>query len=242
MIYAILIGRKGSKGFKNKNIHKIKNKRLFEYPLTQFNKSKYIKEIFISTDCNIIKKYSKKYKAKLIERPKELNTDVALGDDVFRHAVKEITKLKKKKIKLFVLCFANSPTFTSKMLDEAIKLILSKPEADSIVTVSKYNMWSPLRARKINSKGYLDPFVKFKYFGDPKTLNCDRDAQGDVYYADMSFSVVKPRCFKNYNNNLLPQRWMGKKIIPFLSEAGLDIDYNWQLPQVKFWLKKNGVI
>ena len=79
------------------------------------------------------------------------------------------------------------------MLDDAIKILRKKKKADSIVSVSKYNMWSPLRARKINSRGFLDPFVKFEYFGNPKTLNCDRDAQGDVYYADMSFSIVKPK-------------------------------------------------
>ena len=99
-------------------------------------------------------------------------------------------------------------------------------------------MWSPLRARKVNSKGFLDPFVKFEYFGNPKTLNCDRDAQGDVFYADMSFSIVRPKCFNKMENNLLPQKWMGKKILPYYSEAGLDVDYEWQIPQVKFWLNK----
>ena len=39
-------------------------------------------------------------------------------------------------------------------------------------------------------------------------------------------------------NNLLPQKWMGKKIAPIFSEAGFDLDYQWQLPQLKFWLKK----
>ena len=58
-------------------------------------------------------------------------------------------------------------------------------------------MWSPLRARKLKSDGSLKPFVKFEYFGNPKTLNCDRDSQGDVYYADMSLSVVRPKCLEN---------------------------------------------
>ena len=43
-------------------------------------------------------------------------------------------------------------------------------------------MWSPLRARKLDKKGLLKPFVRFEYFGNPKTLNCDRDSQGDVYF------------------------------------------------------------
>ena len=36
----------------------------------------------------------------------------------------------------------------------------------------------PLRARKQVADGSLQPFVPFETFGDPKTLNCDRDSQG----------------------------------------------------------------
>ena len=100
-------------------------------------------------------------------------------------------------------------------------------------------MWSPLRARKINSKGYLDPFVPFKTFGNPKTLNCDRDSQGNVYFADMSVSIVRPKCLENLKNGLLPQKWMGKKIKPIKSWGGLDVDFEWQIPSVEYWLKKN---
>ena len=47
MIAAILIGRKGSKGFPNKNIYKINNKMLFEHPLNECKKSKFIDKIFV---------------------------------------------------------------------------------------------------------------------------------------------------------------------------------------------------
>ena len=34
-------------------------------------------------------------------------------------------------------------------------------------------------------------------FGNVNKLNCDRDSQGDVYYADMAVSVVRPKCLEN---------------------------------------------
>ena len=239
MICAIIIGRKGSKGFANKNVYKINNKMLFEFPIIECKKSKLINKIYVSTDSEVIKKKSlKQYKTDFIERPSRLNNSKALGEDVFKYVADEVILKNKKKIEFFVLLFANSPTFSHKMLDQAIKKLRKNKDADSIVSVSRYNMWSPLRARKVNSKGFLDPFVKFEYFGNPKTLNCDRDAQGDVFYADMSFSIVRPKCFNRMENNLLPQKWMGKKILPYYSEAGLDVDYEWQIPQVKFWLNK----
>lgn len=236
MIISLMIGRAGSKGYPNKNIKILNKKKICEYPIIASKKSKFINEIYIGTDCKKIIKATKKYKVKLIDRPKYLNSSTALGEDVYRYCYEEIKK-KHSDIELIVLLMANAPTLNSSMLDNAIKKLRKNSKADSIVSVSKYNMWSPLRARKVNNKGFLDPFVNFEYFGNPKTLNCDRDSQGDVYFADMSFSIVKTRCLENMENNLLPQKWMGNKILPYYSDAGLDIDYEWQFPQLEYWVK-----
>ena len=71
-------------------------------------------------------------------------------------------------------------------------------------------------------------------------INCDRDSQGEVHYADMSVSIVRPKCLENLDKGLLPQKWMGKKIASIRNEAGFDIDFKWQLPQLKYWIKKYG--
>ncbi len=242
MIVALMIGRSGSKGFPGKNTKKILGKHLCEYPLIASKMSKFVKRIYVATDCKKIKKISKKYNAEFIDRPKKLNDSKALGDHVFEYGYFEIKKrLKKenKKISLLVLLFANAATINSKLIDEGIKILKKDKKCDSAVSTSVYNMWSPLRARKVNSKGYLDPFVPFKTFGNPKTLNCDRDSQGDVYFADMSVSVVRPKCLENLKQGLLPQRWMGKKIKPIKSWGGCDIDFKWQIPSVEYWLKSN---
>ena len=186
-----------------------------------------------------IAKISKKYNAKLIRRPKSLATSSALGDHVFEHGYFEIKnelKLINKKIDLIVLLFANAATINSNLIDKGIKILKRNKKYDSAVSTSVYNMWSPLRARKLSKQGYLEPFVPFETFGNPKTLNCDRDSQGDVF-ADMSVSVVRPKCLENLKNGLLPQKWMGKKIAPIKSYGGCDIDYDWQLPSVEHWLK-----
>ena len=48
MILAIMIGRSGSKGFKNKNIKKILGKHLCEYPLIAAKKSKTRASFYLS--------------------------------------------------------------------------------------------------------------------------------------------------------------------------------------------------
>jgi hypothetical protein len=125
------------------------------------------------------------------------------------------------------------------MIKIGINFLRKNKSFDSAVSVSKYNMWSPLRARRVSKNGSLKPFVPFETFGDPRTLNCDRDSQGDVYFADMGVSIVRPKCLENMENNLLPQKWMGNKIAPIYSEGGFDIDYEWQMPLLKSWVKNH---
>ncbi len=238
---AILIGRKGSKGFPGKNTKKIGKKNLCEYPVIAAKKVKSIKRIFVATDCKKIKQILKKYKVEFIDRPKKLNTDTALGEDVYKYCY-EIAKRRMQtngeKIRYIVLLMANAPMINSDIINQGIKRLNKNKKADSAVTVSKYNMWSPIRARKINNSGFLDPFIPFNKMG-LKTINCDRDSQGNVYYADMSASIVKPKCIEQIEDGLLPQKWMGHKILPIFSNYALDLDYAWQLPQVEYWIKKN---
>ena len=240
MITAIMIGRKGSRGFPGKNTYKVLGRALCEYPLIAAKKSKFIDKIYVATDCNKIKKISSKYNVEFIDRPKKLNTNKALGDHVFEYSYEQVKKKNTKKIELVVLLFANAPTINFKLIDQGITLLKKKKSFDSAVSTSVYNMWSPLRARKLASDGSLKPFVNFEYFGNPKTLNCDRDSQGNVYFADMSLSIVRPKCLENLKDGLLPQRWMGKKIMPIKSWGGCDVDYKWQIPGVEHWLITNG--
>ena len=177
----------------------------------------------------------------LIERPAELATSEALGEDVFKFTYEKIIRERDYLAKLpIVLLFCNAPTISAELIDKAVEKLHEEESTDSVVTVSKFNMWSPLRARKmdLNNK-YLQPFVPFEIFGDPSTLNCDRDSQGDVLFANMSLSVVKPKCLINMSKGMLPQKWMGNNIKPLFQEFGCDIDYSWQIPMAENWIKEN---
>src|SRR3989338_3472071 len=238
MVSALLIGRKGSIGFPGKNIYPILRKPLAQYPMEAAKNAKLVNAVYISTDCGQLMALAKKCGVKIIKRPKFLATKKALGEHAFVHGYQEITKREGPQDAI-VLLHCNSATVTPEMIDNGIKALKENPSYDSVVSVSKYNMWSPLRARKIGPDGLLHPFVPFKTFGDPRTLNCDRDSQGDVYFADMSVSIVKPRCLDHIENGLLPKKWMGQKIYPLIQEAGCDVDYEFQIAQTEYWIKKN---
>ena len=241
MIVALLLGRKGSVGFPGKNTFPVMGKPLCFYPMHAANHTPDVTHTYLSTDDPRLMEIARENNVEVIERPDYLCTKEALGEDAYVHGYQEIKKRNPgSEIELIVLLFCNAATLTPEIISEGIRVLRDHPEYDSAVTVSRYNMWSPLRARKRDEQGLLQPFVPFETFGDPKTLNCDRDSQGDVLFADMGVSIVRPGNLENINEGLLPQKWMGKRIYPLQQEAGCDVDYEWQIPIVEWWLKKYG--
>jgi len=243
MIAALLLGREGSAGFPGKNVYSVLGRPLVTYPLMAAQAARSVDRIYVSTDSLRLKTIGQEYGARIIDRPAHLATKSALGEHAYVHGYKVIRDELRREghdIELMVLLFANAATIMANTIEDGIATLRRHLDYDSAVTVSAYNMWSPLRARTIGDDGLLQPFVPFEAFGDPKTLNCDRDSQGDVWFADMGISIVRPRCLDRLEEGLLPQKWMGQKIYPLKQWGGCDIDYEWQVPMVEYWLTKHG--
>ena len=242
MICALLLGREGSTGFPGKNVRPVLGMPLVTYPLQAAREATLVDRVYVSTDSPAIKRIAEEEGAEVIDRPAHLASPSALGEHAYVHGYEVIRDRlgPSQPIEFMVLLFANAPTVTPQTIDEGIGVLREHPDYDSAVTVSSYNMWSPLRARRIGADGLLHPFVPFETFGDPRTLNCDRDSQGDVWFADMGVSIVRPRCLEHLEAGLLPQKWMGQQIYPLKQWGGLDVDYEWQLPQAEFWLNAHG--
>jgi len=243
-VVALLLGRGGSTGFPGKNLYRVLGRPLMAYPLIAARESKHVDRIYASTDSDEIMGVARRYGAEIMVRPPELCTPEALGEDAFAHGYRVIRDRLAREgegVEMMVLLFANAATVTGELIDRGVEALRADPHLDSAVSVSRYNMWSPLRARRIGGDGLLHPFVPFETFGDPATLTCDRDSQGDVWFADMGVSVVRPRCLERIEEGLLPQKWMGRKIFALKQWGGCDVDYEWQVPGVEYWLRAHGV-
>lgn len=244
MICALLLGREGSSGFPGKNIYPVLGRPLAAYPMMVALSCPSVERLYVSTDSPALKEIGRALGALIIDRPVHLASKQALGEHAYvhgYHVIRDRLATEGKTLELLVLLFANAATVTPHIIEDGIAALRASPAADSAVTVSSYNMWSPLRARKINADGLLDPFVPFETFGDPKTMNCDRDSQGDVWFADMGVSIVRPRNLDHLEGGLLPQKWMGQKILPLKQWGGLDVDEPWQIPIVEAWLQAHEV-
>lgn len=239
MIAALLLGKEKSSGFPGKNLYPVLGRPLMEYPLLAAMNSPSVDEVYVSTDSERIKDIAGKNKAHAIDRPAYLCTKEALGEDAFAHGYKYIRDLGKE-IEFIVLLFCNAPCLLPGQIEEGIRVLREKKDLDSAVTVSRYNMYSPVRARKIGKDGLLHPFVPFEAYEKNMKVDCDRDSQGDVYFADVCLSIVRPRCLEDLDYGILPQKWMGQKIYPLKQWGGCDVDFEWQIPMVEYWLRKNG--
>lgn len=237
MIVSLIIGRGGSTGLPGKNTMNILGRPLMTYPIMAAKNSKYCNKIFLSTDSDEIKEIGKKNNVELIKRPEFLATKEALAEDAYIHGYNEIKKLINEEPEFIILLFCNGATVLSAQIDEAVEVLRKDEKLDSACTVSSYDMWSPLRAKKIDENGKLVPFVPLEIFGD--NVTCDRGSQGQTWYADCSTFVVRPKCMLKKNGDV-PFTWLGRNIHPIKQWGGLDIDYNWQIPIVEFWLKSHG--
>lgn len=237
MNVALAIGRGGSAGLPGKHFRKVVGRPLMAYPLMAAQHSKYVDRVFLSTDSEEIAAIGRQYGAEYLPRPVELATKEALAEDAFRHGYHMVRERVEGEIETVTLLFCNGPTITPGIIDQGIQVVRADPTLDSAVTVSKYNMWSALRARLIDENGLLVPFVPLELF---ESATCDRDSQGDTYFADCSAFVVRPHCFDYEKYGEPPFSWIGKRVYPLIQWGGMDVDYEWQLPMVEFWLRAHG--
>jgi len=238
MIVAVNTARKGSKGFPSKNKYKILGHPLFYYSTKSALDTPEIDKVYMSTDDIPIMKMCDELGVDVIKRPPELCSDSAKSGNVFLHALNIIEdRIKPEKVDLIVLLMANAFCITPEKLSQGITFLKKNPDYDSAVTVSKYNMWNPVRARKIEDDT-LQPYDPMVFMQQNATS--DRNDQEDCWFADMGASIVRPECLRSMENGMLPQQWMGQKIYPLKQIGGFDVDYEWQIPLAERWLMKYG--
>lgn len=126
---AIIPARGGSKRLYGKNIKILCGKPMIAYTIQEAKKSRYIDEVFVTTEDDEIASVSKMYGAKIIKRPDKLATDLATTESVIEHAKKYLGYDM-----LVVLLQSTSPLRTVEDIDKCIKLYLSNA-VDSVVSV-----------------------------------------------------------------------------------------------------------
>ena len=222
MIVAIQTARAGSKSVPDKNISIVDEKPLFRHPLDKVKRSRFVEKIYISTDCKTIADFATLDKdVELIRRPKILSGDLSSHHDVMIHAIQEIEKTTSRKVEIAIILLGNSLGSSSESIDLCIKKMLSDSKISGIQSVSKFNMFNPYRAFKIQDKN-------LKTFLDVPENTNDKNSAGDIYFFNGSFCMCRRDILMSKKGSD-PFPWCGYKIVPFIEKTKMEVDDHWQL-------------
>tara|TARA_Y100000591_G_C21819349_1_gene692692 strand:+ start:1148 stop:1837 length:690 start_codon:yes stop_codon:yes gene_type:complete len=135
-LLTLICARSGSKGLKNKNIKIFNKKPLIYYTIKSALSSKFINEVYVSTDSINISRIAKKYGAKVkFLRDKNLSKDNTPETLVWRDSILRIEKLNKINYDCLCVLPITSPLRSKKDIDDCIE-IFRKKKCDGVITIT----------------------------------------------------------------------------------------------------------
>lgn len=187
-IVAIILARGGSKGIPNKNIVEFCGKPLISWTIGQCLASKYITEVWVSSDSQEILDIAIQYGAKIIRRPDDISGDLAGSESAWLHAIELIGE--KNKIDFVFAPQITSPLRETQDINNAIKLF-QKEKYDSMFSsclVEDLFFWGEDSEGKLQSINY-----------DYHNRQRRQDMQKQII-ENGSFYIFKPEIIKKHNN------------------------------------------
>lgn len=154
MILGVIPARGGSKGVPHKNIKTICGKPLIAWSIEAARRSKLLDDFVVSTDDCEIADISRRYGAKVIDRPVELATDEATTISVLQHVVNVLNP------NIVVVLQPTSPIRDDDLIDRCISKFLEiKP--DNLATgyyckMREYGTYDNLRRQDLEGFFYDD--------------------------------------------------------------------------------------
>ena len=186
-VLAIIPARGGSKGLPGKNIRPLLGKPLIGWTIEQAKASKYITEIFVSTDSREIADVAETFGVAVPElRPAELASDTAPSSGFVVYTIEKLRK-EGKEFDYIILLEPTSPLRETEDIDRSIEMLAAKPDAESIVGVCKTECAHPAFLTKID-QGLLQP-----YQGDMAVLR--RQELDELYFFEGTVYVSRVDAF-----------------------------------------------
>jgi len=234
VISALLTARKGST-LADKNILPVFNKPLLSYPAEAARRSRYIQSFYVSSDDSKILNCASRFGYERIIRPKSLSRKESKHGDVLKHALKTIRAKERYMPDILVVLLANSVSIRREWIDRCIKEILIREDISAVIPVCLDLDHHPFRAKRLNKRGFLEPFFDF----GRRKISTNRQQLCPAYFPCHNFWVlnVKKSIFKR--NGQQPWDFMGNAIKPFIVNDCCDVHTKKDLIRSEVWLKEN---
>jgi len=205
----IIPARGGSKGVPGKNIKEINGIPLLGYPILASQKSKFISDIYVSTDDDDIASVAIKYGAKVITRPDSLAQDDSLDIDVMRHAIDQLEDWED-----IVHLRATTPMIESSILDNAIEFYNDNTTCTSLRSAHEASE-TAYKSFKLANK-YWSGLFNDEYQGE--YYNWPRQKLPKTYQANGYIDIIKPKQFMD------SESLHGDKILAYITSYTHEVD------------------
>lgn len=208
---AIIPARGGSKGLPKKNIIDVAGKPLIAWTIEAAIQSRFISDVFVSSDDSGILELSKKLGAKIILRPDNLALDTTATEPVLLHAINWV-EAKGEQYDYLILLQPTSPARNALDIDQAVEEVIFN-NASSLISVYEPDQ-SPFKALRVNEKGSLISII------NDKLPSKRRQDLPKAYMPNGAIYIVSIPEFKK-NSSLLTEH-----CIPFIMpiDKSIDID------------------
>jgi len=220
-IIAIIPARAGSKGIPKKNIVDFCGKPLITWTIRQALKSRYLGDVYVSSDGIEILNISARAGAKTIRRPKSLSGDRTSSEAVLIHALSHIEKVTGR-VDYVVFLQATSPLREGNDIDAAIAKFI-KTGSDSLFSASLLEDFCAWERRGGQFKS-----LTFNYKKRGR-----RQEKKPYYLENGSIYIFSPKVLKKYKNRLGGK--IGVYFMPMWKSH--EIDSREDIPLCAFYMK-----
>lgn len=155
-IIAFIPAKKNSQGLKNKNIKKINGIPLFEIATLSANKSKFIDEIYLSSDSDLILRRANKLKINTIKRKKSLCKNNTPAEAVILDFIKNYLIKESNEDYIIIYLQPTSPFRSDQHIDAAIKLFLKNKYRTLISINENKNFYKSFRLKNNITNSFFD--------------------------------------------------------------------------------------
>ncbi len=201
-INCVIPVRGNSTEVKNKNFKKVDGKSLIEKNILTLKKSKYIKNIIITSEDDRFQKICQTHKVHFIKRPKNLSNNFVMPDKAVSHALKVFYK-KNEFVQYSAFTQCTSPFLNYIDVNKSFEKIL-KYKFDSFFT--SYNCYKFIW--RSNNKNFMRAINHQKKIriGRQYIKNKDVIENGALYiFKTKKFLKLSHRFFGNTGTHIMPE-------------------------------------
>jgi len=216
-VLAVIPARGGSKGLLRKNIRDFAGFPLIAYSIAAGTEAEVVTRTIVSTDDEEIAAVARQLGAEVpFLRPAELAQDNTTDLPVFQQALKWLAEHEQYIPEVVVQLRPTSPIRPRGLVDDAVRLLLAHPKADSVrgVVIAGQN---PHKMWRIDAAGGpMRPLLTVEGIAEP--YNSPRQALPPVYWQTGHVDAIRPQTI------LEKESMSGTVILPIAIEPRFTVD------------------